>query len=277
MTVKPEDSPHVPATGSGSEASMGEVYLIGAGPGAPDLLTLRAARLLETADVVLHDRLVTQDVLALAGPGAERVFVGKSRNRHPVPQERINALLIAHARLGRRVVRLKGGDPFMFGRGGEEIETLMEAGVPFQVVPGITAATGCSAYAGIPLTHRDHASSCVFVAGHRRNGRLQLDYLPLVRPKQTVVVYMGLLGLEELCQGLHRQGMAADMPAALVEQGTTDQQRVLVGTITTLPAIAERERARAPTLVIIGTVVRLRERLHWFQGGGSGEGFHALK
>ena len=252
----------------------GEVYLIGAGPGAADLLTLRGARLLASADVVLYDRLVGPAVMEMAPAGAERVFVGKRRDRHPVPQERINECLIEHAWRGRRVARLKGGDPFIFGRGGEEIEQLLAAGVPFQVVPGVTAASGCAAYAGIPLTHRDHAQACIFVTGHRREGRLDIDYVPLVRPNQTVVVYMGLQGLGELCDGLQAHGMASETPAALVEQGTTGGQRVLVGTVADLPGIVAQAGARAPTLLIIGSVVRLREHLAWFQGGGSQDAFH---
>lgn len=246
-------------------AAKGAVYLIGAGPGDPELITVRALRRLRSADVVFHDRLVPPEIMALVPPEAERVFVGKSRDRHPVPQERINELLVEHARAGRRVARLKGGDPFIFGRGGEEIDSLMREGIEFEVIPGITAASGCAAYAGIPLTHRDYAQSVVFATGHRKvDGDFVVDFSGLVRPGQTIVFYMGLAALPKLAAGLEAEGLSPSVPAALVQQGTTERQRVITGPLRDLPALAAEAGFEAPTLVIVGEVVRLRERLSWF-------------
>lgn len=242
----------------------GEVYLVGAGPGDPDLLTFRALRLMQKADVVVYDNLVSKPILEMTRRDATRIYAGKKRDDHAMPQEAINQLLVRLAQQGKRVLRLKGGDPFIFGRGGEEIETLAAHHILFQVVPGITAASGVSSYAGIPLTHRDHAQSCVFVTGHLKDGSMKLDWNLLARPNQTVVVYMGLRGLETLCAELIAHGMPSSTPIAIVQQGTTQNQRVVTGTLTTLPERAALEKLQAPTLIIIGGVVTLREKLAWF-------------
>ncbi|WP_035384722.1 siroheme synthase CysG [Ferriphaselus sp. R-1] len=242
----------------------GEVYLVGAGPGDPDLLTFRALRLMQKADVVVYDNLVSKPIVDMTRRDAERIFVGKKRNDHTLQQEEINLLLVRLAKEGKRVLRLKGGDPFIFGRGGEEIETLAAEGIAFQVVPGITAASGVASYAGIPLTHRDHAQSCVFVTGHLKDGTMNLDWEQLARPRQTVVVYMGLHGLDTLCGKLIEHGLPDTTPIAIVQHGTQPTQRVISGTLATLPEIAEREKPQAPTLIIIGGVVTLRDKLAWF-------------
>lgn len=244
-------------------APKGEVYLVGAGPGDPELLTLKALRLMQQADVVIYDRLVSAPILELCRRDAEKVYVGKARSNHSVPQEGINALLVKYAQAGKRVCRLKGGDPFIFGRGGEEIQELFAAGIPFQVVPGITAASGCSAYAGIPLTHRDYAQSVRFLTGHLKEGSPELPWRELVYENQTLVLYMGLVGLEHICQQLIAHGQRPDMPVALVSKGTTPEQKVVVGTLSNIASKIAEYQIHAPTLTIIGEVVSLREQLQW--------------
>lgn len=247
-------------------SSEGEVALVGAGPGDPELLTLKAWRLIQSAEVVLYDRLVSQDILSLIPESAERIHVGKQRANHTLPQDQINNRLVELARKGHRVVRLKGGDPFIFGRGGEEIETLAAAGVRFQVVPGITAASGCAAYAGIPLTHRDHAQSVRFVTGHLKNDTCDLPWQDFVQNNQTLVFYMGLVGLPIICRELIAHGMPPTMPVALVSRGTTPQQQVVTGDLSNIVERVEENGVPAPTLVIIGNVVTLRSRLDWIGG-----------
>ena len=249
------------------KTTVGEVYLVGAGPGDPDLLTFRALRLMQKADVVLYDRLIGDGILNLVRRDAERIYVGKLPQEHAVPQEDISQLLVRLALDGKRVLRLKGGDPFMFGRGGEEIQALAENGIPFQVIPGVTAANGCAAYAGIPLTHRDHAQSCVFVTGHSKDGKPDLNWDQLTQPRQTVVIYMGLSQLPGIVEGLLAHGARPDTPAAIVENGTREGQKVITGPIKDLPRLAAG--AASPALVIIGDVVTLRNHLSWFEGDGN--------
>lgn len=246
------------------EFKTGEVYLVGGGPGDPDLLTFKALRLMQQADIVLYDRLVSKEVLNLVRRDATRIYVGKTAGDHPVTQDNINQKLVDYALEGNRVVRLKGGDPFIFGRGGEEIETLAEHNIPFQVVPGITAASGCASYAGIPLTHRDHAQSVRFIAGHLRSGKMDLNWPELVQPNQTLVFYMGLNGMETICQQLKEHGLDPTTAAALIEKGTSDRQQVFIGNLDTLPSIVRNAGAKAPTLIIVGQVVSLHDKLAWF-------------
>lgn len=241
----------------------GEVYLVGAGPGDPDLLTLRALQLMQQADVVLYDSLVTDEVIARTRRDATRRFVGKRKAEHSIRQENLNQLMVDLARGGERVLRLKGGDPFIFGRGGEELEALAAAGIPFQVVPGITAASGCASYAGIPLTHRDYAQSVQFVTGHPREGEVHLEWHKFAQPGQTIVFYMGLGGLARICANLMSHGKAPDTPAALVEKGTLPDQQVITGTLATLVDKVAAHTVTRPTLVIVGDVVALHDQLRW--------------
>lgn len=253
--VNTENEPH----------PIGEVYLIGAGPGDPDLLTFRALRLLQMADVVVYDRLVAPPILDLARREAERIYVGKQRDDHALSQENINQLLVRLAKEGKRVVRLKGGDPFIFGRGGEEIATLMENGVIFQVVPGITAASGCATYSGIPLTHRDYAQSVVFATGHLQDGTVDLNWKALAHANQTIVFYMGLHGVGIVSEQLVAHGLPADTPVGLIQQGTTQNQRVVITRLDKLEQTVKEEALKPPTIIIVGRVVELHKTLNWFK------------
>jgi len=247
-----------------SDRVGGEVYLVGAGPGDPDLLTLRALRLMHKADVVLYDRLVSPEILLKLRPDAQKIYVGKRSADHAVPQETINEMLVRLAKEGKRVLRLKGGDPFIFGRGGEELESLAAAGIPFQIVPGITAASGCASYAGIPLTHRDYSQSVRFLTGHTKDGRVPLEWDILVKEQQTLVFYMGLAGLPFICDQLLKHGMSSTTPAAVIQQGTTQNQKVVVGSLDRIAGLAVEKEIQAPTIIIIGEVVKLQKSLSWF-------------
>ena len=245
------------------EGGLGEVYLVGAGPGDPDLLTFKALRLIQQADVVLYDRLVSKGVLELVRRDAEMIYVGK-KGGESSHQVEINKLMVDLVNSGQRVCRLKGGDPFIFGRGGEEIETLSDNGISFQVVPGITAASGCSAYAGIPLTHRDYSQSCRFVTAHLKDGSDNLPWSEFVVEQQTVIFYMALTSANHVCQQLINHGMRKDMPVALVERGTTPEQKVYTTTLTEFSNLINDKEIHAPTLLIVGEVVNLREKLGWY-------------
>jgi uroporphyrin-III C-methyltransferase/precorrin-2 dehydrogenase/sirohydrochlorin ferrochelatase len=247
-----------------TQLPAGEVYLVGAGPGDPELLTFKALRLMQQADVVMYDALVSKEVMELCRRDADLIFVGKHRDNHAVEQQDINQMLIDHAKKGRRVVRLKGGDPFIFGRGGEELQSLREHGIAFQVVPGITAASACSTYAGIPLTHRDFAQSVIFVTGQQKNRSAELDYSQLVGNDQTIVFYMGLHNLADICQKLVAAGKSSDTPAAIVSRGTCADQQVLIGTLSTLVDQQKHAALPAPSLIIVGEVVSLQDQLQWF-------------
>jgi len=243
----------------------GEVYLVGAGPGDPDLLTFRALRLMQQADVVVYDRLVSKQILDLVRRDAERIYVGKERSFHAVPQEDINHLLARLGKEGKKVCRLKGGDPFIFGRGGEEIDTLMQQNVAFQVVPAVTAASGAASYAGIPLTHRDYSQSVVFATGHLKDGSMNLNWEGLAQPNQTIVFYMGLQGLEVICRELIAHGMPANTPIALVQKATTPEQKVVTGILESMPQAVKNSNIKPPTPIIVGNVVKLHEKLNWFE------------
>jgi len=248
-----------------STLEPGKVWLVGAGPGDPELLTVKAARLIAQADALIHDHLVGEGVMALVRPDARRIYVGKEAARHTLPQEAINRLLVDLAREGLSVVRLKGGDPFVFGRGGEELETLVAAGIPFEVVPGITAATGCAAYAGIPLTHRAHAQSVTFVTGHLKDGSVDLDWPALARPRQTIVFYMGIGAAAEICRQMIGHGLPEQTPAAVIRNATLADQRTLLGTLGTLPQLIVESGIKPPALIVVGSVVGLHDKLNWFE------------
>ena len=249
------------AAGGGPQRPSGEVYLVGTGPGDPDLLTFKALRLMQRADVVLYDRLLPHGILNLVRRDAERIYVGKLPDDHIMPQDEISARLVSLAQDGKRVLRLKGGDPFMFGRGGEEIEACAAAGIAVTVVPGVTAANGCAAYAGIPLTHRDHAQACVFVTGHGKTGRLTLDWAALLQPRQTVAIFMGLSHLADLMAEFIARGADPHLPAAIIDNGTRPNQRVVTGTLATLAGLAAQAQLQGPAMIIVGSVVSLRDRL----------------
>jgi uroporphyrin-III C-methyltransferase len=243
----------------------GKVWLVGAGPGDPDLLTVKAARLIAQADALVFDHLVGEGIIDLARPDARRIYAGKQASRHTLPQEAINRLLVDLARQGLSVIRLKGGDPFIFGRGGEELETLAASGIPFEVVPGVTAAAGCAAYSGFPLTHRDHAQSVIFVTGHLRDGTINLDWPVLARPRQTVVFYMGIGAAAEICRQMIDHGLPATTPAAVIRNGTLPSQQILLATLGTLPQRIAEIGITPPALIVVGSVVNLHDKLDWFK------------
>ncbi len=246
---------------------QGEVYLVGAGPGDPDLLTFKALRLMQKCDVVVYDRLVSKSILDLVRRDAEKIYAGKASSNHSLSQENINQLLVRLAKEGKCVLRLKGGDPFVFGRGGEEISELIDENIDFQVVPGITAASGCTTYAGIPLTHRDYSQACIFVTGHRKNDTDDLNWEMLSHAHQTVVFYMGLDNVQRICDSLIAHGRDQATPAALIEKGTMSEQRVYIGNLSSLAELVERNSVRAPTLIVVGEVVELHNKLSWYKAG----------
>ena len=262
-----------------TNSSNGEVYIVGGGPGDPDLLTIKALQLMQQADVVVHDGLVSDAVLNLVRRDADRISVSKSAGCHSMPQQEINQLLVNLAQQGHKVCRLKGGDPFVFGRGGEEVEALVAAGITYQIVPGITAAAGCSAYAGIPLTHRDHAQAVQFVTGHTRKdgkeakegekGSTGPDWVSLAKPHQTVVIYMGLINSADIVSKLLANGRGSNTPVAIIERGTSIDQRVVTGELAQLPELIKQHQLKSPALLIIGEVVSLQHKLQWFGADGN--------
>ena len=258
---------HEISRGDEDPSAVGQVFLVGAGPGDPDLLTFKALRMMQQADVVVYDRLVSEPILDMVRRNAERIYAGKERDNHAIQQEDINLLLIRLAKEGKKVLRLKGGDPFIFGRGGEEIEGLMEEGIPFQVVPAVTAASGCSTYSGIPLTHRDYSQACTFVTGHLKDGTCNLNWPALAQPNQTIVFYMGLQAVNVICKELIAHDMPSSTPAALIQQGTTPHQKIYIGDLDSLPELVRVNEIKAPTLIIVGQVVQLHEKLNWYKVG----------
>lgn len=243
----------------------GKVWLIGAGPGDPDLLTVKAARLIAQADALVFDHLVGDGIMDLVRADARRIYAGKEASKHTLPQEAINSLLVDLAREGLAVVRLKGGDPFIFGRGGEELETLAASGIPFEVVPGVTAASGCAAYSGFPLTHRDYAQAVTFVTGHLKDHTVNLDWPALARPNQTIVFYMGIGAAAEICRQMIRHGLPPQTPAAVVRNGTLAKQQTLLATLDTLPQHIDEAGITPPALIVVGSVVNLHSKLNWFE------------
>ena len=248
-----------------NKQEAGKVWLVGAGPGDPDLLTVKAARLISQADAIVYDHLVGNRIMDLARADARLIYAGKEASKHTLPQDSINQLLVDLARENLSVVRLKGGDPFIFGRGGEELETLVASGIPFEVIPGVTAAAGCAAYAGFPLTHRDHAQSLTFVTGHLKDGTVNLDWPALARPKQTVVFYMGIGAVNEICRQMINHGLPSMTPAAVVRNGTQPDQQTLLATLGTLPSRMAEFGIKPPALIVVGSVVNLQAKLNWFE------------
>lgn len=245
---------------------MGKVYIVGAGPGSVDLITVKGLRCIQQADVILYDRLVNKELLEFAKPNAELIFVGKLPKLHGVIQDRIHRLLVEHAMQGKVVTRLKGGDPFVFGRGAEEAETLVEAGIPFEIVPGVTSGVAAPAYAGIPVTHRDYGSSFALVTGHMREGKDDaINWKGLAESIDTLAIYMGVGNLSYITEQLIKYNRNPSTPVALIHWGTTDNQRTITGTLETIVDIAKNEKIENPSMILVGEVVRMREKIAWFE------------